>query len=115
MREAMLRASRFFDRFRGGEARAWPVSDYSEQGFPLIGGRLDIIDGHSAAAVVYARRKHIINLFVWPAQGKERFADHSGLRQGYNWTKWRSGDMQFCLVSDISPADLRELKELVHR
>lgn len=92
-----------------------PVSDYSEQGFPLIGGRLDIIDGHSVAAVVYARRKHIVNLFVWPAQGREKFADHSGSRQGYNWIEWRSGDMQFCLVSDVSAADLRELKELVPR
>lgn len=90
-----------------------PVSDYPEQGFLLIGGRLDIIDGHSVAAVVYARRQHIINLFVWPAQGKGAFTVHSGSRQGYNWTRWRSGDMQCWLVSDVSAADLRELQELI--
>jgi anti-sigma factor RsiW len=91
------------------------VSDFSEQGFPLVGGRLDIIDGHSVAAVVYARRKHMINLFVWPTRGSEQLADLSGSRQGYNWSSWRSGSMRFCLVSDVSDADLRELKDLINR
>ena len=92
-----------------------PVSDFAEQGFPLVGGRLDIIDGHSVAAVVYARRKHMVNLFVWPTRGTEQLADVSGSRQGYNWSSWRLGGMQFCLVSDVSAADLRELKDLINR
>ena len=92
-----------------------PVSDYSQQGFPLLGGRLDIVDGHSAAALIYARRKHIINLFVWPDRGTPPIAGGSGSRQGYNWSRWASGDMQFCLVSDVSAADLGELKELIQR
>ncbi len=92
-----------------------PVSDYSGQGFPLLGGRLDVIDGRSSAVVVYARGKHIINLFVWPNRDTEQFGEGSGSRQGYNWTSWQSGDMQFYLVSDVSAADLRELKDLMHR
>jgi anti-sigma factor RsiW len=92
-----------------------PVSDYSQQGFPLLGGRLDIIDGHSAAALIYGRRKHIINLFVWPNRETRPIAGGSGSRQGYNWSMWTSGDMQFCLVSDVSAADLGELKELIRR
>jgi anti-sigma factor RsiW len=91
-----------------------PVSDYAAQGFPLVGGRLDVVDGHDVAALVYARRKHFINVFVWPNREKESIADSSGSRQGYNWIAWRSGDMQFSLVSDASLSDLRELKGLIH-
>ena len=91
-----------------------PVADYSAQGFPLIGGRLDFVDGHNVAALVYGRRKHFINLFVWPARNGEKVTDSSGSRRGYNWALWQSGDMDYSLVSDASPADLRELRELIH-
>jgi anti-sigma factor RsiW len=91
-----------------------PVTDFSQQGFPLVGGRLDIVDGHNVAALVYARRKHFINLFVWPYHERSASLAASGSHQGYNWLKWRSGDMQFCLISDASSTDLRELKELIH-
>lgn len=90
-----------------------PVADYSAQGFPLLGGRLDVVDGHTVAGVVYGRRKHLINLFAWPARGQKGFPDASGSRQGYNWIMWRSGDMQLCLLSDVSAADLHTLKDLI--
>jgi anti-sigma factor RsiW len=95
-----------------------PVADYSAQGFPLLGGRLDVVDGHNVAALVYSRRKHLINFFVWPYREQEKSfvssGSGSGSRQGYNWMTWQSGDMQFCLVSDVAPSDLRELKDLIH-
>ncbi len=99
--------------FDGKLAFIPPVTDYSGQGFPLQGGRLDVVDANSVAALVYGRRKHVINLFVWPARGAEKIADGSGSRQGYNWAIWRSGDMRFCLVSDVSAGDLRELRKLI--
>ena len=89
-----------------------PVGDFSAQGFPLLGGRLDVIEGRNVAALVYGRRKHLINLFVWP-EGKDPAVSGEGSRQGYNWLSWRAGDMQFCLVSDVSLTDLRELQQLV--
>lgn len=92
-----------------------PVADYSAQGFPLLGGRLDVVDGRTVAGVVYGRRKHLINLFAWPARSQSRLSDASGSRQGYNWIMWRAGDMQLCLVSDASAADLRELKNLISK
>lgn len=90
-----------------------PVADYSDRGFPLLGGRLDVLDGHDVAALVYARRKHLVNLFVWPYRAGSNFAS-SGSRQGYNWVAWQSGDMRFCLISDVSLSDLREMKDLIH-
>jgi anti-sigma factor RsiW len=89
-----------------------PVGDFSPQGFPLLGGRLDVMEGRNVAVLVYGRRKHLINLFVWP-EGRQPAFSGEGSRQGYNWLSWRAGDMQLCLVSDVSPGDLRELQQLV--
>lgn len=91
-----------------------PVSDFSQQGFPLIGGRLDFVGGHNVAALVYGRRKHVINLFAWPAADSSVPLNGNGSRAGYNWLGWKAGDMQFCLVSDASPEDLRQLQALIH-
>ena len=91
-----------------------PVNDYVGQGFPLVGGRLDVLNGHSVAALVYARRKHTINLFVWPARQGETDLYGWGSRDGYNWGIWQAGDMRFCLVSDAAQSDLRELQQLIH-
>ncbi|HEV2698284.1 MAG TPA: anti-sigma factor [Terriglobales bacterium] len=91
-----------------------PVADYVEKGFALTGGRLDYVDGHNVAVLVYARNKHIVNLFVWPARSTETASESSGSRMGYNWTLWRSGDMMLCLVSDSAPASLAQLKDLIH-
>ncbi len=90
-----------------------PVADYSEQGFALVGGRLDVVGGYTVPALVYSRRKHFINLFVWPGREEEPSFQGTGSRQGYNWIMWRSGGMGFCVISDASVADLRELKDLI--
>lgn len=91
-----------------------PVADYAEKGFALTGGRLDVIDGHNVAVLVYARNKHIVNLFVWPARTSETTSESSGSRMGYNWILWRPGDMTLCLVSDAAPASLAQMKDLIH-
>ena len=91
-----------------------PVADYADKGFSLTGGRLDFVDGHSVAVLVYARAKHVVNVFVWPARSTETMSDSSGSRQGYNWILWHSGDMTFCIVSDAAPASLAQLKDLIH-
>jgi anti-sigma factor RsiW len=92
-----------------------PVTDFAAQGFPLLGGRLDVIDGHNVAGLVYARRKHFINVFVWPNRAKEKISESSGSREGYNWISGQSGDMEIYLVSDAALSDLHELKNLIHR
>jgi anti-sigma factor RsiW len=91
-----------------------PVGDFSPQGFPLLGGRLDVIEGRDVAVLVYGRRKHLNNLFVWP-QSREPALAGEGSQQGYNWLNWRAGDMQFCLISDVSAGDLHQLQQLIQR
>ena len=91
-----------------------PVADYSEQGFPLLGGRLDAADGRMVAALVYGRRKHFVNLFAWPEKTASTGFSSSGSTRGYQWLMWHTGDMRFCLVSDASASDLEQLRELIH-
>ena len=57
-----------------------PVRELKDEGFPLVGGRQDYVDGHPAAAVVYRRAKHVINLFAWASAGKT--TKHSARRRG---------------------------------
>lgn len=89
-----------------------PVRDFADAGFPLQGGRLDIIRGRTVAVLVYARRKHIINVFAWPTtQANSRRV--SGAQLGYNWIDWRTNGMEMWAVSDVSSSDLSELQQLL--
>jgi anti-sigma factor RsiW len=93
--------------FNGRLDLAPPVVDLTAQGFALVGGRLDYIDGQPVAAIVYKRRAHVINLFVAQAAGVERPAAIEQL-QGFNVWHWRHGDLGFWAVSDINAEELQE-------
>jgi anti-sigma factor (TIGR02949 family) len=88
-----------------------PVRDFANAGFPLLGGRLDVINSRTAAALVYGRRKHIVNVFVEKAQPGDS-KDASGELQGYHWVSWQQGGFTFTAVSDTAYADLDQLKQL---
>ncbi len=86
-----------------------PVLELADRGFPLVGGRLDYLDGRVVAAVVYRRRQHIINVFVWPADAHAQPA--RVLRHdGYNVAGWVQGGLQMWAVSDVDPGDLQQLR-----
>jgi anti-sigma factor RsiW len=86
------------------------VKDLSGKGFPLAGGRLDYLDGRPVAALVYKRRQHTINLFVWPSQ-----APDSGPRsltiKGYNLVHWTHSHMTYWAVSDVNAVDLGQFSK----
>jgi anti-sigma factor RsiW len=98
--------------FDGKVDFAPPVRDFASDGFPLQGGRLDVVRGHQVAVLVYGRRKHIINVFVWPTSDPDT-QPQSGSQLGYNWTDWRKAGMEMYAVSDVSTSDLSELHKLL--
>jgi anti-sigma factor RsiW len=98
--------------FQGRADFSPPVLDLKEQGFPLAGGRLDFLDGRTAAALVYHRRQHVINLFIWPAAGGESGAKTLS-RRGYNLAHWTAAGLNFWTVSDLNADELRDFARLV--
>ena len=88
-----------------------PVRDFASNEFPLLGGRLDVIEGRTVAALVYGRRKHFINVFV-EKSAPDASWNGSGEAQGYHWTAWNKDGFTFCAVSDVSQTDLDGLKQL---
>ncbi|HEY7424924.1 MAG TPA: anti-sigma factor [Gemmataceae bacterium] len=101
--------------FHGKVDFAPAVHDFAEEGFPLAGGRLDYLDNHAAAALIYHRRKHVINLFLWPSPPAANEGPHALTRQGYNLLHWSRGGLTYWAVSDLNAAELRTFADLVLR
>jgi anti-sigma factor RsiW len=101
--------------FDGKVDFAPPVRDLANQGYPLIGGRLDYVGNRDVAALVYQLRKHYINVFVWPDDGQQTKAPQTISRQGYNVVCRSNGSMRLCGVSDVSADDLRQFMEILSR
>ncbi|MFN2602158.1 MAG: anti-sigma factor [Gemmatimonadaceae bacterium] len=86
------------------------VVDLAPQGFPLIGGRVDYIRGHTAAALVYGRRKHFVNVFIWPA-GSTDVGDTSRQYNGYSLLHWVTDGLSYWAVTDAAPVDLTAFRQ----
>ena len=99
--------------FNGKLDVAPPVVDLTAQGFRLLGGRLDYIDGELVASVVYQRRKHIINLFVAQRLGASHASTAIEAIQGYNVRHWSEAGLDFWAVSDIAPDELSEFGQIM--
>jgi anti-sigma factor RsiW len=90
-----------------------PAKDLTDQGFRLIGGRLDYLDDRPVAALVYQRSQHFINLFVWPSDNSRIKQEDQFARQGYNLIHWTKGGMTYWLVSELNLTELKECARLL--
>jgi len=87
------------------------VPDLSDQGFELLGGRVDVLDGRPVAALVYRRRQHMISVFAVPGEAAAGTA--SSERRGYHVVRWPAAGFVYWAVSDLNEAELREFARLV--
>jgi anti-sigma factor RsiW len=86
-----------------------PVPELEKQGFALVGGRMDYVDGRPVAAVVYKRRQHFISVFLWPDPANNDMRLRRETRQGFQLVWWSRGGMAYWVVSDLNPGELDEL------
>jgi anti-sigma factor RsiW len=92
-----------------------PVYDFAGRGFPLIGGRLDYVGGRPVAALVYGRRQHLINVFLWPAARGAGGGPAAVNQQGYHLLHWTTPEYSYWVASDVGVAELHEFAGLLAR
>jgi anti-sigma factor RsiW len=88
------------------------VPNLDTAGFPLIGGRLDYVEGRAVAVVVYGRRQHVINVYSWPPGTASAPRAAAFDEKGYHLVEWWNGDVETWAISDLNQAELREFVSL---
>jgi anti-sigma factor RsiW len=96
--------------FDGKIDYAPPVHDLASEGFPLVGGRADYVDHRKVATLVYARRLHTIDVYVWPEARSGASGTRRATEDGYHVLGWHHGGMQFWAVSDTEASELDTLR-----
>jgi len=99
--------------FNGKVEFAPPVKDLTAQGFPLIGGRLDFVDGHRVATLVYRSQLHTISVFVWPEGSPGATPSVKTPVDGLNVLSWTKDGMVWWAVSDLEAGELQQLRALL--
>jgi anti-sigma factor RsiW len=100
--------------FAGRIDYAPPVNDLTAQGFPLLGGRIDIVDGRKVAVLVYRRNQHRIALTLWPASAGDA-APSVSQRDGFALARWRHAGFAMSAVADLAPGEIASFATAVDR
>src|SRR5207248_1752750 len=87
-----------------------PVADLSSEGYPLAGARVDYVAGKQVAVLVYHRRQHLIDVYVWPGDGDSR----GFTRDGFNVERFARAGMSYAMVSDLNRNELRDFAKLLN-
>jgi anti-sigma factor RsiW len=98
--------------FQGKTDFSPPVPDLTRDDFILVGGCLEVIHQQPAAAIVYRRRQHLIDLYVSPSAGADSKPELRELG-GYHLLHWARHNMSYWAVSDVDAADLWTFAALI--
>jgi anti-sigma factor RsiW len=92
-----------------------PVYDFADGGFPLVGGRLEYVEGRPVAALAYRRRQHVINVLLWPAERGRTDGPRATTRQGYHLLHWVTPAYAYWVASDLGLRELRDFEALLQQ
>jgi anti-sigma factor RsiW len=101
--------------FAGRIDYAPPVHDLTAEGFPLLGGRLDVVDGRKVAVLVYRRNQHRLALTVWPAATDGNTSPDVTVRDGFALARWRRAGFEMRAVSDLAPGEISSFATALDR
>jgi anti-sigma factor (TIGR02949 family) len=90
-----------------------PVHDLTAVGFPLVGGRLDVVDGRKVAVLVYRRNQHWLALTLWPAGSSDNTPATITQRDGFALAEWRHAGFEMRAVADLTPADMKSFTQAI--
>ena len=99
--------------FNGRVNMSPDVPKLDSLGFPLIGGRLDYVQGRNVPVVVYTRRQHVINVFSWPATNAADLAPTASSANGYHLIRSRQSGMEVWVVSDLNLTELEDFTRIL--
>ena len=88
------------------------LPDLSQQGYTLIGARLDLIAEVSAACILYGRHERLLNLCVWPRANLAPTLPESAEREGYWILSWRQKEAELSAISDLDREDIEQFRTL---
>jgi anti-sigma factor RsiW len=95
------------------------VPDLKDHDIPLVGGRLDVLAGQPAVALVYQHGKHVVNVFVRPIKTSSTVPSHTpaqptiATHQGFNIASWSDDGFDYAAVSDLNAIEFREFVALM--
>jgi anti-sigma factor RsiW len=98
--------------FNGRIPESPRVVDLAKEGFPLVGGRLDVIGQMPVPTLVYRHEKHLISLTEIPTQGGFEFARTPRTITGYNVVHWTENGVNYWAISDVAAATLEDFAQL---
>ena len=90
------------------------VPDTPPEGADFLGGRVDYLDGHPVAVLVYRQREHVVDVFVWSTPDADA-AVRSRAQRGFNVSHWSRGGMTYWAVSDLNADELTTLARAIER
>jgi anti-sigma factor RsiW len=96
--------------FNGRIPQAPRVVDLAQDGFPLIGGRVDVVGRTPVPSLVYGRHQHLISLTAIP--DAPAALDKSQTVRGYNLIAWAADGVTYWAVSDLNTSELETFARL---